>query len=134
MSDSSLEDDIIWVYHQLSSIKSQADVEAVQDAPSEGARALLNYAYKYQKDFFSKHLSQALKKREQEGTLKDDYRRQFDLFDQIDEQLVEEWNAKRKCPFCLQPIKKSAFLLPRPERIRQESRLPEEAPGVGSDE
>jgi hypothetical protein len=133
-SDNTLEDDILWVYHKLPSIKNQDDIERVKDAPSPGAIALLSYAYKYQKDFFTRHLEKALKKKEQEGTLTDDRRRQFDLLDQIDEQLVEEWNAKRQCPFCLQSLKRATFLLPRSERAREESVLPEEAPGSGSGE
>jgi hypothetical protein len=133
-SENTLEDDILWVYHKLPSIKKEDDIEKVKDAPSSGAIALLSYAYKYQKDFFSKHLDKALKKKEQEGTLTDDRRRQFDILDQIDDQLIEEWNAKRQCPFCLRPINRSAVLLPRSERARQESRLPEDAPGSGSRE
>lgn len=132
--ESSLEDDIIWVYHTLPTLKKPEDVDKVKDAPSPGAKALLAYAYDYRKDFFSKHLEKALRKREQEGSLRDDHRRQFDIFDQIDEQLTEEWNAKRQCPFCLQPIKRASVLLPRAERNRKESRLPDEAPGSGNEE
>ena len=132
--ESSLEDDIIWVYHQLPNLKKPEDIDKVQDAPSPGAKALLAYAFDYRKDFFSKHLDKALRRREQEGTLRDDHRRQFDVFEQIEEQLIEEWSAKRQCPFCLQPLKRATVLLPRAERAREESRLPDEAPGSGNQE
>jgi len=129
--ENSLEDDIIWVYHQLADIKKAEDIDKIENAPSPGAKVLLQYAFDYRKDFFSKHLDKALKRREQEGSLRDDRRERFDILEQIDEQLVEEWNAKRQCPFCCQPLKRSAVLLPSAERSRQESRLPEEAPGSG---
>lgn len=132
--ENSLEDDIIWVYHQLPNMKKPEDIDKITDAPSPGAKSLLAFAMDYRKEFFSKHLEKALKRREQEGTLRDDHRRQFDIFEQIEEQLIEEWNAKRQCPFCQQPLKRATILLPRAQRAGEEPRLPDEAPGAGNKE
>lgn len=131
MSDSSLEDDIIWVYHRLPTVKDLDDTYKIKDAPSPGSVALLQFAFENRKEFFARHLATALKRKQEEGTLKDDHRRLFDVFEQIDEQLVEEWNAKRQCPFCLQPLKRATFLLPGAQRSREEPGLSHAGDGSG---
>lgn len=129
-TDSTLEDDIIWVYHRLPKIKALEETYEINDAPSPGSIALLQFAFENRKEFFARHLDKALKRKEQEGTLRDDHRRFFDVFEQIDEQLVEEWSTKRQCPFCLQPLRKLAVLLPRPERARAKPGLQDEGDGA----
>ena len=52
-------------------------------------------------------------------------RKTFDIFDQVDELLVEEYNQKRQCPFCGRPLAEADWLLPRPERASKEPPLPE---------
>ena len=110
MNDSTLEDDILWVYHTLPRVRTPDEAALVANPPSSGAVALLAYAVQNPKDFFSRHLEKALKRKEAESTLRDDQRKFHDLFDQLDQQFAEERAAQRQCPYCARPFGHAAVL------------------------
>lgn len=92
VEDGQLSEDVYWAFQMMSKVTDSNDPKlkaALLKAPTPGAGVLLAYALDNPRDFFNNLLKEAFKRKKAEATLRDDGRRLLDIFEQIDEFLVE---------------------------------------------